>query len=47
MRTPMKHKQLKLAKGFHVAIGNKRSQAAEMVIASDDAEGDPQNRNDG
>ena len=43
----MKHKQLKLAKGFHVAIGNKRSQAAEMVIAPNDAEGDRQNRHDG
>ena len=43
----MKRKQLKLGKGFRVAIGNERSQAAEMVIPPGDAEGDPQNRHDG
>jgi mannose-6-phosphate isomerase-like protein (cupin superfamily) len=43
----MKRKQLKLGKGFRVAIGNDRSQAAEMVIPPGDAEGDPQNRHDG
>ena len=43
----MKRKHLKLTKGFRVAIGNDRSQAAEMVIPPHDAEGDPRNRHDG
>ena len=43
----MKRKQLKLGEGFRVAIGNERSQAAEMVIPPGDAEGDPENRHDG
>src|SRR5204863_9983766 len=43
----MKRKQLKLGKGFRVAIGNRRSQAAEMVIPPGDAEGDPENRHRG
>ena len=43
----MKRKQLKLVKGFHVAAGNDRSQAAEMAIAPNDAEGSPTNRHDG
>ena len=43
----MKRKHLKFGKGFRVAIGNKRSQAAEMVIPPGDAEGDPANRHKG
>ncbi|HEY6130484.1 MAG TPA: cupin domain-containing protein [Halioglobus sp.] len=40
----MKRKHLRFGKGFRVAIGNDRSQAAEMVIAPGDAEGDRENR---
>ena len=43
----MKRKQLRFGKGFHVAINNRRAQAAEMVIAPADAEGDPQNKHRG
>jgi len=43
----MKRKQLKMTKGFRVAFGNARGQAAEMVIAPNDAEGSPTNRHDG
>ncbi len=43
----MKRKRLRFGKGFRVAIGNRRSQAAEMVIAPGDAEGDPKNRHRG
>jgi hypothetical protein len=43
----MKRKQLRSGKGFRVAIGNARSQAAEMVIAPGDAEGGLHNRHCG
>lgn len=43
----MKTKQLKLSEGFRIAIGNRRSQAAEMVLALGDAEGGPDNRHGG
>jgi mannose-6-phosphate isomerase-like protein (cupin superfamily) len=43
----MKRKNLKFGKGFRVAIQSKRAQAAEMVIAPGDAEGDPDNRHQG
>ena len=43
----MKHKHLRFGKGFRVAIGNPRSQAAEMVIPPGDAEGGPGNRHRG
>lgn len=43
----MKRKYLRFGKGFRVAISNRRSQAAEMVIPPGDAEGDPQNRHRG
>ena len=43
----MKRKHLRFGKGFRVAIGNARSQAAEMVIVAGDAEGGPQNRHRG
>lgn len=38
---------LKFGKGFRVSIGNKRSQAAEMVIAPGDCEGGPDNKHRG
>jgi mannose-6-phosphate isomerase-like protein (cupin superfamily) len=43
----MKHKQLRFGKGFRVAVGNRRSQAAEMVIPPGEAEGDGRNRHRG
>jgi len=43
----MKHKHLRLGKGFRVSIGNARSQAAEMVIPPGDCEGGPDNRHRG
>ncbi|HZP12173.1 MAG TPA: cupin domain-containing protein [Nevskiaceae bacterium] len=43
----MKHKTLRFGKGFRVRPGNRRSQAAEMVIPPGDAEGDPSNRHRG
>ena len=43
----MKRKNLRFGRGFRVAIGNRRSQAAEMVISPGKAEGDPGNRHKG
>jgi mannose-6-phosphate isomerase-like protein (cupin superfamily) len=43
----MKRKLLRFGKGFRVALGNRRTQAAEMVIAPGDAEGGPDNRHRG
>jgi mannose-6-phosphate isomerase-like protein (cupin superfamily) len=43
----MKRKALRFGKGFRVALGNRRSQAAEMVIKPGDAEGGPGNRHPG
>ena len=43
----MKRKALRFGRGFRVAIGNARSQAAEMVIPPGDAEGDAHNRHRG
>ena len=40
----MKRKHLRFGKGFRVALGNERAEAAEMVIKPGDAEGDPSNR---
>jgi len=40
-------KQLRFGKGFSVAIGNARAQAATMVIAPGDCEGGPDNRHRG
>src|SRR3569832_1956400 len=40
----MRRKHLRFGKGFRVALGNARSQAAEMVIAPGAAEGDAHNR---
>lgn len=43
----MKRKALRFGKGFRVALGNRRSQAAEMVLEPGKAEGDPGNRHRG
>jgi mannose-6-phosphate isomerase-like protein (cupin superfamily) len=43
----MKLRKLSLSEGFRVVRGNRRSQAAEMVIAPGEAEGDPRNRHRG
>jgi mannose-6-phosphate isomerase-like protein (cupin superfamily) len=43
----MKKKSLRFGRGFRVALGNRRSQAAEMVLAPGKAEGDPHNRHRG
>ena|SRR5438067_10296305 len=43
----MKHKSLRFGQGFRVAAGNRRSQAAEMVLAPGDSEGGPDNRHRG
>lgn len=43
----MKHKALRFGKGFRVALTNRRTQAAEMVIEPGAAEGGPKNRHRG
>ena len=43
----MKRKSLRFGRGFRVAIGNRRCQAAEMVIEPGGAEGGPKNRHRG
>jgi mannose-6-phosphate isomerase-like protein (cupin superfamily) len=43
----MKLKRLTLREGFRVVRGNRRSQAAEMVIKPGEAEGDASNRHRG
>jgi mannose-6-phosphate isomerase-like protein (cupin superfamily) len=43
----MERKQLRFAKDFQVAIGNKRSQAAEMTLPFGESEGGPENRHRG
>lgn len=43
----MKHKSLRFGSGFRVAFGNRRAQAAEMVIEPGAAEGGPGNRHRG
>lgn len=43
----MKSKQLRFGKGFRVMLGNRRSQAAQMVINPGGAEGGPGNRHRG
>lgn len=40
----MKKKTLRFGKGFKVEIGNRRVQAAQMVIAAGDSEGGPKNQ---
>ena len=43
----MKRKTLRFGKGFRVALGNRRCQAAEMVIPPGESEGGPKNRHRG
>ena len=43
----MQRKRLRFGKGFRVALGNARAQAAEMVLAPGGAEGDARNRHRG
>jgi mannose-6-phosphate isomerase-like protein (cupin superfamily) len=43
----MRRKTLRFGKGFRVAVGNRRAQAAEMVIEPGDCEGGPDNRHRG
>jgi mannose-6-phosphate isomerase-like protein (cupin superfamily) len=43
----MQRRQLRFGRGFHVRLGNRRAQAAEMVIAPGGAEGGPDNRHRG
>ena len=43
----MKRKSLRFGKGFRVALGTRRSQAAEMVLEPGGAEGGPRNRHRG
>ena len=43
----MKRKTLRFGKGFRVALSNRRTQAAEMVIKPGGAEGGPTNRHRG
>jgi mannose-6-phosphate isomerase-like protein (cupin superfamily) len=43
----LKRKKLRFGLGFRVALGNSRSQAAEMVLEPGKSEGDPGNRHRG
>ena len=43
----MRKKQLRFGRGFRVAFDVRRAQAAEMVLAPGDAEGDTDNRHRG
>src|SRR5215813_8598615 len=43
----MKRKLLRFGRGFRVALGNRRAQAAEMVLLPGKAEGGPRNRHRG
>ena len=43
----MKHKTLRFGKGFNVVLGNRRSQAAQMVLEPGDSEGNARNRHRG
>lgn len=43
----MKHKQLRFGVGFKVLFGNKRTQAAQMVLQPGDKEGDAGNKHQG
>ena len=42
-----RHKRLRFGKGFNVVLGNRRSQAAQMVLDPGKSEGDSQNRHRG
>ena len=43
----MQRKKLRFGEGFHVSLGNERSQGAEMTLAAGDSEGGPDNRHRG
>lgn len=43
----MRRRQISARTGFRVLFGNRRAQAAEMVIPPGDSEGDPRNRHRG
>ena len=43
----MKRVKVKLSSEFKVVLGNRRSQAAEMVLRAGDKEGDPRNKHRG
>lgn len=43
----MQRKALRFGRGFRIALGDRRSQAAEMVLPPGDAEGDAGNRHRG
>jgi mannose-6-phosphate isomerase-like protein (cupin superfamily) len=43
----MKRKTLRFGRGFRIAMGNRRTQAAEMVIEPGRSEGGPDNRHRG
>jgi mannose-6-phosphate isomerase-like protein (cupin superfamily) len=43
----MKYKKVRLKKDFAVVLGNRHSQAAEMVLRGSNAEGDAHNRHRG
>lgn len=43
----MKQEHLKFTKGFRVGVRNRRSQAAQMVLAPGGKEGGPENRHRG
>ena|SRR5437870_1566947 len=43
----MKRKHLRFGEGFRVALGNRRAQAADMVLEPGDSEGGPDNRHRG
>jgi mannose-6-phosphate isomerase-like protein (cupin superfamily) len=43
----MQRRHLRFGEGFRVALGNARSQAAEMVLAPGDSEGGHRNRHRG
>ncbi len=47
MGVTMKRKALRFGRGFNVIFGNKRAQAAQMVIEPGKAEGSPKNRHAG
>jgi mannose-6-phosphate isomerase-like protein (cupin superfamily) len=43
----MKRKSLRFGKGFHVVLGNRRSQAAQMVLEPGKSEGNAHNKHRG
>jgi mannose-6-phosphate isomerase-like protein (cupin superfamily) len=43
----MKRATLRFGEGFHVSVGNRRSQAATMTLGPGDSEGGPDNRHRG